>query len=68
MASLVAIRTSHPLLALSISRYSYTFISYQAERNGKGALLALELRALGPGAIFRQVAERTHSDSLGRLP
>lgn len=40
-----------------IGRYPDTLIDYQAERNRNPALLALGLRALDPGAIFRQVAK-----------
>lgn len=46
MPSLVAIRISQPFLALSISRYSYTFISYQGGRAKLGALALASISAL----------------------
>lgn len=50
MASLVGTCSSQPILATAISRYVYTFISYQGQRPSR----ALDLKALEVGGPKRR--------------
>lgn len=73
MPSLVAIRTSQPLLAPTISRYSYTFIDIpssvaKADANGLAFKIALAGGQSFEGASKGHAPIRRVLDACGRVP